>query len=103
MRCHSPGVTVLKPPSVAILVSAPAVSLGQERRNEASASACLSSPQPELAASEIGATAPRFSCCGPAPSAQAASNPAAASQAAAPDRTVQRIFERASLSLRFLS
>ena len=100
---HSAGVIVLKPPSVAILVSGPAVSLGQERRNETSASACLSSAQPAISLKEIGAIATRCSFAGLVPSAQAASRPAAASQAATPDRTVQRIIERASLSLRFLS
>jgi hypothetical protein len=48
MRFHSPVVIVFSPPSVAILTSGPAVSLGQERRKAASASAWRSSAHPAI-------------------------------------------------------
>src|SRR5258708_24212092 len=96
MRFHSAGVTVLVPPSVAILVSGPAVSLGHERRKAASASLCLSSPHPAISLNEIGAIATRCSVGPPTTPAHAARRPAAATQAAPPDRTVQSKFERAS-------
>src|SRR5882757_8659855 len=86
---HSPGAIVFCAPSTTILLSGAAISLGQERRKAASASSCLSSVQPPISLNEIGAMPTLFSV--PPPPAHADRRPAAASMAAPPDKTLQRM------------
>jgi hypothetical protein len=100
-RFHSAAEIVFSPPSVAMLVSRPVVSLGHERRKAARASACLSLAQPAISLNEVGAIAACFSGTIVSPLVHPDRRPAAASKATPPDKTVQRMFGTPSSAFAF--